>query len=162
MTKRLAMMGLVAVLVLGSASVAVAAGGGEATGANPDCPGDCTGQQKQFREQVRADGSETQLQTPVRAQIQDGTGDEKQIRTQAHLQHPVDDQVRARTRAEERVQDPTGDQVQTRMREMNQDGECGRTGDPAQNRAQERGHDGDGTPSANSRNGDNGNGNGGK
>ncbi|MDR9451977.1 MAG: hypothetical protein RI637_12260, partial [Acidimicrobiia bacterium] len=85
MKKRLAVMGLAAVLVLGSATVAMAAGGGKGPGANPDCPGDCTGRQLQLQERAQVENEATQLQTRIR--VQDGSGDQvmNQVRTQAQL-----------------------------------------------------------------------------
>ena len=130
--KRLAVIGASAALVLGTATVAMAAGGGNGPGTNPDCPGDCTGQQVQLRqyENVANAGGDLQLRERVQTQLQDGTGDQavKQVQTRAG------EQVRERTQemAQSGDCDGTCDQVQARERtqEMTQDGDCDGTGEP--------------------------------
>ncbi|MGZ5383447.1 MAG: hypothetical protein ACXWH0_05585, partial [Acidimicrobiia bacterium] len=132
MRKRLAVMGVSAALVLGTATVAMAAGGGNGPGTNPDCPGTCTGQQVQAQDQARVanTGDVLQLQEQLRTRLQDGTGDQvmEQVKTQARLHVPAGDQAMTRTRAETQAQEPAGDTVQDRTRAMEQDGTCDGTG----------------------------------
>ena len=73
MKKRLAVIGVSAALVLGTATAAMAAGGGNGPGSNPDCTGDCTGRQVQLSQQenVANAGDEVQVQARVRTQLQD-------------------------------------------------------------------------------------------
>ena len=164
MRKQLAVMGVSAALVLGTATVAMAAGGGNGPATNPDCPGDCTGQLVQAQEGARVanTGDVLQLQEQVRTQLQDGTGDQvmEQVQTQARLHEPAGDQAMTMTRAGAQAQDPAGDMVQERTRAMDQDGTCDGTGDPAQSQVRARDHVADGKPSANGQNGGNSDGGG--
>ena len=144
MNRRLAVIGLAGALMLGSATAALAAGGDNGPGLDGDCPGDCTGSRVQLQEQARVENQAeaTMLQKRIREQVQDGSGD--QVRNQAQEQQRL------------QLEQPAGDQQRLRL----QDGDCDGTSDQDQmhNRARDRAHDGDGTPSANGQNRGNANG----